>query len=83
MITIDTDIHKRMRTIQDTEMGRPRISRSSNRNARPPIGAGRHGSLPTGDGLELKKETPQVEGNVKAPGANSFESHISRVINSV
>jgi hypothetical protein len=89
MLTIDTDVQTRMRTLQNTEIGRPRMSRSSNRVPRPPQGArievrqGGGSVQPGKDVIDLKKDTPQGGTSIKAAPTSNFESYISRVINSV
>jgi hypothetical protein len=85
MLTIDPDMHTRLRTLQDTDLRRPRASRSSNR-AGP--GGMRHdgrlaGSLPPhAESPDGKKDTPASH-VPRAQPPTTFENYISRVINSV
>lgn len=63
MLTIDPEMHTRLRTLQDTDLRRPRASRSSNRGVLPAGGARNDGRLggslqANAEGPDPKKDTP-------------------------
>ena len=71
MLTLDTDMQPRLRTLQDSDLRRPRASRSSNRAGLPPGGARHDGRLvasqqANAEGADAKKDTPGTTSHVRA-----------------